>query len=503
MRIASLVFGSLLLLALTAPAGAEEPTPREADPADAGPPAAGALAALGSPDAASGALAEPPPAGPTASLPSGPGGEAGEGLSPLEGLPPQVAPALEESAPSPEPGPAATPLAPQASAEPASTPLSLEDGGSADPAPLEAASAPSAPELAPDADLSGSGSKPPPAGIVLGPIGYDSEGRLGRIHVVDRGDTLWDISEAYLGTPWIWPSIWGDNPDVANPHRIYPGDRIWITPTEMRRVTSEEAEQLLAGQPLPSAPEPEPVPAAIEEAPLQRAPSRTYFWSAIEATGFVTNEQLEAAASIVDSPLSVIYFAQGHSVYIGLGEGEVQVGDQLSVVRAVTPVRDPVTGESLGVYVEKLGWLEVSEVHPEASLGKIRASSSEMRRGDLLLPRRMPSEEIAVLPTPMGLEGRIVYTPDGRTAMGDTDIVFLNRGTDHGLAAGHELEVYRPGRLRLEAVRNGKVQLPDHVVAHLLVVSAQPETAVAVVTGAKLELVRGDRFRGHGGLQPQ
>ena len=60
----------------------------------------------------------------------------------------------------------------------------------------------------------------------LGAIGYDSEGRQGRIHIVVRGDTLWDISNAYLGTPWVWPSIWNDNGEIENPHRIYPGDGV-------------------------------------------------------------------------------------------------------------------------------------------------------------------------------------------------------------------------------------------------------------------------------------
>ena len=64
------------------------------------------------------------------------------------------------------------------------------------------------------------------------------------------GDTLWDISDAYLGTPWVWPSVWTDNRDIENPHLIVPGDRIWISAHEMRRVSAEEAERLLSGQPL-------------------------------------------------------------------------------------------------------------------------------------------------------------------------------------------------------------------------------------------------------------
>ena len=45
-------------------------------------------------------------------------------------------------------------------------------------------------------------------------------------YVVKRGDTLWDISKVYLRDPWYWPEIWYVNPQVSNPHLIYPGDKL-------------------------------------------------------------------------------------------------------------------------------------------------------------------------------------------------------------------------------------------------------------------------------------
>ena len=130
-----------------------------------------------------------------------------------------------------------------------------------------------------------------PAEPALGAQGYDAKGRPGRIHVVVRGDTLWDVSEAYLGTPWVWPAIWKDNDAIANPHRIYPGDRIWISPWEMRVVDAEEAARLLGGHPAAPAPE---APLAAEPSP----PPRPVFHreSAEELVGLVSEEEIGRAS---------------------------------------------------------------------------------------------------------------------------------------------------------------------------------------------------------------
>ena len=335
--------------------------------------------------------------------------------------------------------------------------------------------------------------------IELGPQGLDDQGRPGRIHVVTPGDTLWDISDAYLGTPWVWPSVWRENQDIQNPHRIFPGDRIWITATEMRKVSEEEAEQLLSSAPSDG----EPVPAAMEDASAasdeDEGPRRTYRFSEIDASGFVTMEDLKGTATIVDSHVPRVWLGQPDAVIIGRGAGEVEVGDQFEIFRPGEEVFHPATGRAYGFATKQLGWLEVEEVHAETSTGTIRQSRSEIRRGDHVVPRERRETEIEVKPRPQ-VDGWIVFTPEDRLHMGGDDVVYLDRGTSHGLEVGSPLEVYRPIGTGVDKAQRKKVALPDGVVAKLLVVRAEEETAVALVTHAKAELTRGDRFRGSDSL---
>jgi hypothetical protein len=334
----------------------------------------------------------------------------------------------------------------------------------------------------------------------LGPIGHDAQGRAGRIHVVQTGDTLWDISDAYLGTPWVWPSIWKDNTaEVENPHRIYPGERIWISPHEMRKISDAEAAEMLARGPALE----EPMPAAMSDpdgpAPL---PSRgTFHYSEIQTTGFVTLEELAGAASILAGPNNRTLLSDHTSVEIGLGAGEVAVGDELDVFRAGDLVIDPSTGRKLGRLTLQLGWLKVTAVHDESATALIRLSRGEVLKGDHVMPRRARTAEVPIGER-VDVEGVVAHTPNHRVQMGSGDVLYLNRGSRDGLVLGSPVEIYEKRAKVWDAARRENRALADRTVAKAIVVDAYENTAVAVVTHASTELNRGMAFRGAESLAP-
>jgi hypothetical protein len=380
--------------------------------------------------------------------------------------------------------------------------------------------------------LSGSADFEMSSGIKLGPIGVDDLGRTGRLHNVARGDTLWDLAAAYLGTPWVWPSVWIDNKDIENPHLITPGDKIWITANEMRIVTDVEAESFLkapseppvgetsdsdfmgedeiaAFEPIaeeeispvaafemddPSTLEAFPV-SVVGQEPESMAPGHQITISRRDAMGFVSVEALAGATSILDSPSERTYLAAGDDVVLGMGEGDLEVGDQFTIFQAVEEVRDVETNRILGHHVDILGWLEVRELTGDTSIAEIRTSYSELRRGARVMPRPMLARHVTARSTPDSIEGKIVFLPGGRAVMADGGYVYLNRGEFHGVEIGSELEVFESGKILNDRSRRVDVRTPSHRVARLVVVSVNAETSVAFVLTSSRELEVGDSVR--------
>jgi hypothetical protein len=123
-------------------------------------------------------------------------------------------------------------------------------------------------------------------------------------------------------------------------------------------------------------------------------------------------------------------------------------------------------------------------------------STEDIEIGDRLIPRRPESMDIAVQPSPEEVEGMIAFFPQNRVVIGPLDFVYLNRGTLDGLETGSPLVVVRGGETVKEPVHGRKVEVPQRVVAQLLVIEAQSDTAVALVAHTETDLLVGDSFRG-------
>lgn len=341
--------------------------------------------------------------------------------------------------------------------------------------------------------------KPAEHVVTLGPAGFDAKGTPGRIHTVAEGDTLWDISDAYLGTPWVWPSIWSENRDLKNPHLIHPGDQLWVTAQEIRKISPDEAQALIGSE------GPGTDPASMGQVAYDALPEGSepvkppmYQFSARDGVGLISEKMLKGSAAIVDNAQNDrIWAGSMDLLQVGLGVGEVEAGEEFVVFRAKQRVYDPSSGHALGWHARVLGWVVVKEVHDEVSTAEVRMAFAGMRAGDRLLPREKMPLEVELRPAQAGIEAQVAHMPADRMQASGNDVVFLDEGTNAGIEVGNVLEIYRPQPKRREAVKRERVALPPRVVGELVIISAFPKSSAAVIQQASTEVEVGDRVRTH------
>lgn len=329
--------------------------------------------------------------------------------------------------------------------------------------------------------------------------GFDPNGT---VHVVAEGDTLWDISSLYLGTPWIWPSIWQDNEAVENPHLIFPGDKIWVSANEMRKLTDAEAAELMAARPAL-----EPAPAAMAEdvpsVPMPAKPRNVFRYVRHASLGLVSERELDGLARVVGTTEEKVLLGQGDTVFVDMGEGEVVPGEQFTLFRTSQKVYDPETHKTLGYHSEIVGWIEIMRVHGNTARARIQQSYSDFMPGVYLQPRLQQEIDIEILESPTGVEGQIADLMLHQKYRGNGDVVVLNRGEDHGLVPGSPVQVYRPVSGNWKETWYGEapegVSFPHEPVATLVVLGVQKKTAMAYVMKSNTEIWYGDRFRTVGG----
>jgi LysM domain len=258
-------------------------------------------------------------------------------------------------------------------------------------------------------------------------------------YTVVKGDTLWDISGRFLTYPWQWPDIWQVNPQIENPHLIYPGDQVSLTYKDGRPILKLARGGLYGGRRVKLSPSMReyrheeaisPIPLDAIRPFLSRP--QVMELADIESTGYVISSEDQHLAN-----------GMGNRIYIrNLTNPET---DKYSVFRTGDEYRDAATNELLGHEALHIGDV-VIERGGDPATARIVHSSKEILSGDRLMPQQTDEYPDFVPRAPDGgVEGSIISVIDGVSQIGQYQVVVLDRGTGDGLQPGHVLAIYQAG----------------------------------------------------------
>ncbi|GIU34947.1 peptidoglycan-binding protein LysM [Shewanella schlegeliana] len=253
-------------------------------------------------------------------------------------------------------------------------------------------------------------------------------------YVVKKGDTLWDISASFLNDPWRWPKLWGANPQVANPHLIYPGDRLTLVfiDGEPRLVVKPHIRKSPEGR---ISPKDGAIPA------IDLSLIRPYLLQ----NRVVDEQWYESQPKVMGGESPSQFHVISDIIYV---QGELTVGDKLGVYTDGRTFQNS-DGENLGLEVILSASGRVVE---SGSISKVELLSSlqETSAGYRVLPIEddslmsayfMPKAAEIDVPTTVLASGKDIRE------MGKLDVVYLDRGATDGLEPGHVFSIFKDGKV--------------------------------------------------------
>ncbi|GAB4167488.1 MAG: LysM peptidoglycan-binding domain-containing protein [Wenzhouxiangellaceae bacterium] len=350
-------------------------------------------------------------------------------------------------------------------------------------------------------------------------------------YIVQEGDTLWDIAGRFLARPWQWPAIWQANPQIENPHLIYPGDRISLVYVDgqprlmvdrTRRLSPEIRREPVSGPirtiPL-SAIEPFLTRPRVMDAdelaalPYVVANQDTRFAAAEPERTFVRGlDGVQPGSQVVIARLNYQFEDVERSGRRGLAQNRIR-GNLGAVPSGERPI--PLKGPGkkraervIGYQLWEVARAEVLTLGDPAQL-KILDADFEVRAGDYVLPLDDYLYDLTFQPrapdftVPDGVH--VIGIHGGDHSVGEYQIVALDIGAEDGVAPGHTFSVFHPGdrikdpfydglrgRPAPKNVDGRQVRLPEQFAGTVMVFRAFDRVSYALVMDTTTGIQVGD-----------
>lgn len=334
--------------------------------------------------------------------------------------------------------------------------------------------------------------------VLLLPFSVSAAEKEPRIYTIKKGDTLWGISERFIKDPYYWPNLWSHNPEIRNPHFIYPGQKIAIYDGRIEIIEAEPKPETV------EEPAAEPVEEPVEPVEIEPEvePSEELVGGEQEdeikvkvpggGIGFIGLDQLKTAGRIVDGTDNRLVLGESDTVFLEMADLDtVYPGMNFAIFDLGDKIEHPVTGRNIGYQVYELGTLEVVDVTEHVATANITSAVREILRGARVTPYIPPEKQIALKRAEHSLNGYLVASKSGQSTLGQFDVIYTDIGAEDGLEVGNLLYISRPRKGSEQSLTD--LPLPDVLIGQAVVLTTSRNTSSALILKSVHSIFTGDQ----------
>ena len=311
------------------------------------------------------------------------------------------------------------------------------------------------------------------------------ENETGFYYTIRKGDTLWDLSERFSDSPWQWPALWEENDQIANPHWIYPGERIRLfRKQDLEKVFKKEETPALEA----------PAPGVEEVLPEEDRPYMMF--PRISSVGFVRKEPLVSSGVIFKVRDDHELISTGDIVYIEPNPKAptMSIGERYTLYRNrrwIGQVRKNL--EKYGVQYFLTGVVEIFDKEGDIAIGRIVETYRAIHLKDKLIPYEPRSPKITISDTPEGPAGRVFLAEEHQELIGAGHIVFIDQGANDGIRRGQIYKIYYQESDQRDPSTAKVRTLASIPFAELIVLHTESTTATCLVINSRRQIETGAR----------
>ena len=321
-------------------------------------------------------------------------------------------------------------------------------------------------------------------------------------YVVKKGDTLWDISTIFLKQPWLWPKLWRINPDIENPHLIYPGELLNLV------FDANGQPMLVKGKPsIKWSPK---VRTTLKEQNPVETLSLNVISPFVKYDTVLSNSQLTDSPYVLGSEDGYKSSIDGVRVYIN---GDLIVGDSYAVYQKSEAILSDETQEIIGYHATLVGTGKATKRGDKANKSPatlyVEGAIREIRASDVVLPiaqgQMLPSF-FTMQAANEAVKGKIIKSSSGMREFGKLAVVFIDQGQIDGVKQGDILSVNRlsPGIVetndgptytsdasrwnRLASSTDSDYKMPEESIGQMMVFKVFDQMSMAIILNSQKPL---------------